>query len=492
MLLFTKFKETIFSVVPISLIVVLLGVTIVPLGWAAILKFLGSSVLVIIGLTLFLVGVDVGITPLGQKIGSALTSKKNLLLLLGAAALIGFLVTMSEPDIQVFAQTIASEFLSVEKNQLIIFIASGVGVFIMLGLLRTVLHIPLKLLLVILYLFLFVLTFLSKDIFLGVAFDSGGATTGPLTVPFILALGVGVSNVVKSSKTTSSDTFGLTGVTSIGPIMAVLIYSLILPNISKAGNINATKESLGVASFILSELKNGAISITPLFILLIFFQVTMLKLPRVTILRLAMGLVWSYIGLVIFLLGVNSSFMEMGLFIGTYISKKAMASLIWKVIFVLLAAILGAVVILAEPAVAVLTSQVEDITGGTIKKRFILVFLCIAGSVAVALAIIKAIFSIPLIFILTAGYLIALILMAFCPNLFTAIAFDSGGVASGPITSTFILSFTLGATSLGGDDGGFGVIALVALAPLVAIQILGIIYQAKVARQKKYSEVTGD
>lgn len=479
MLLFTKFKETIFSVAPIVLIVILLGVTIVPLGWGVILKFLGSSVLVVVGLTLFLVGVDVGITPLGQKIGSALTSRRNLFLLLSAAAAIGFLVTMSEPDIAVFTQTISQKFTAVDKNVLVVFIAAGVGVFIMAGLLRTVLHIPLKILLFVLYAILFLVTVFSKKGFIGVAFDSGGATTGPLTVPFILALGVGVSNVAKSAKSDSSDTFGLTGVTSIGPVLAVMVYSLLLRDLSQGG-VGATDGVAGGAlSFVLHEARNAALSIAPLIILLVFFQVTMLKLPRVTLLRLLMGLVWSYVGLVVFLLGVNSSFMEMGLTIGRFIGERAALSVLWKFVLVTLSAILGAVVILAEPAVSVLTTQVEDITGGAIKKRFILIFLCIAGSGAVALSVLKTIFNIPLLWILIAGYSVALILMVFSPALFTAIAFDSGGVASGPITSTFILSFTLGSAVSGAGSDDFGVIALVALAPLIALQVLGVMYKAK-------------
>lgn len=483
MLLFSKFKETLLSVAPILLIVVALSFSSVPLGVREVLRFVFSCALVVVGLTFFLVGVDSGISPMGEQIGSALTKKRSLPLLLGIAAVIGFIVTISEPDIQVFAATIKSRFLTVDKTRLILFIAVGVSLFIMLGLLRTILHLSLKIVLLILYAILFTIVFLGRRDFLGVAFDSGGATTGPLTVPFILSLGAGVSSVAKSKSSDSSDTFGLTGIASIGPIMAVLLYSAFF-GVGGSSAPTFDGEKLTPFSFVLLELKNGAASIGPLFIMLIVFQLTLLHLHRVSFLRILVGLLWGYIGNVIFLLGVNSSFLETGAIIGTFLGSLARTPL-GAFLLIALSGILGAVVVLAEPAVAVLTEQVENITGGVLKKRLILISLSFGGAAAVIAATLSSSFGVPLFFILVVGYVVALLLMPFAPPLFTAVAFDSGGVASGPVTSTFILSFALGAGSASSSGGdGFGVIALVALAPLIAIQILGIIYNQKKKRQE--------
>lgn len=552
MLLISKLRETISSVLPIVVIVLILSFTIAPLPLFTLVKFILGSVAVIIGLTLFLIGVDIGISPMGERVGGALTSCKNVAILLSASCAIGFLVTIAEPDIQVFSSQIHDVFNSVNRNSLIFMIAAGVGIFMMIGLLRTILHLPLKIVLFVFYAVVFVTAFVGPRVFLGVSFDSGGATTGPMTVPFILALGVGVNRVVKSASQDSSDTFGLTGITSIGPVLAVLIYAVLIApalqsdvspkvsGLSSSKNTCISSKNLCTAkaiflhneippsnttffrsnssvindSFYLADLsqsndssknkdtseaeeslptlighlaKEAAMSITPLVVMLVFFQITLLHLPRTNLARLAMGLVWSYIGLLIFLVGVNAGFMKVGKILGATLgAKAAMGGTLWQSVLVIVAVILGAVVVLAEPAVAVLTSQVESISGGTIKKRFILVFLCIASSGAVGLSILRSILGVPLMNILVVGYGVAMALMIFCPKLFTAIAFDSGGVASGPITSTFVLSFALGATSAlsasSGAQDGFGVIALVALAPLIAIQILGIVYTSKQKR----------
>lgn len=489
--LFSKLKETVVSVLPIMFIVLVLGLTVVPLQGILIAKFIVGGILLIIGLTVFLLGVEIGIQPIGERSGAALTSKKSLSLLLIVSFIIGFFVTVAEPDIQVFGDQIRSIFTSVNKTHVVFMVAAGVGIFITLGLLRTVLHLSLKLTLLICYIIVFVVVQFAPTEFVGVAFDSGGATTGPMTVPFILALGVGVSSVRisrKHSDEEQSDSFGLTGITSIGPILAVLLYGILLANF---GNLNAVEQSAAVASsteglkiFIQSVphfAKEATFSIMPLAFLLVVFQIFLLKMPPYQVGRMAAGLVWSFIGLTIFLVGVNGGFMpvgkELGIILGT---KAAEFGGAWSGLLICTGLVLGAVVVCAEPAVWVLTEQVESISGGTIKRRFMLVFLSIGAAVAIGLAMWRALSGFNLMYILIPGYSIALLLMIFCPNLFTAIAFDSGGVASGPITSTFVLSFTLGASqACSGNSDAFGVISLVAMTPLIAIQILGIIYTLK-------------
>lgn len=489
--LIAKFKETVTSVLPVMVIVIVLGLTAAPLGWLLLVKFLIGGLLLIVGLTAFLMGVDIGIQPIGERTGAALVSKKNIFLLLGVSFVIGFLVTVAEPDIQVFGDQIHSVFNSVNKSTMVYMIALGVAVFIMLGLLKTVLRMNLKILLLVAYVLIFVLTFFTPETFRGIAFDSGGATTGPMTVPFIMALGLGVSAVrARSKNIDGSDDFGLTGITSIGSIAAVLIYGIIL---SRSGKLSEAAEAVSHAAenssagfMIFVELiphvaKEAGLSIAPLAVMLLAFQFSLLHLPPRELARMAFGLVWSYVGLTIFLIGVNGGFMSAGKQLGFLLGTKAsQMGGFWSFLLIATGTILGAVVVCAEPAVWVLTEQVESLSGGTIKRKLMLIFLSAGAAAAIGLTMWRALASFSLMRVLVPGYALALLLMIWSPNLFTAIAFDSGGVASGPITSTFVLSFTLGASQASGEGiSPFGVIALVAMTPLIAIQILGIFFSRK-------------
>lgn len=495
--LLQKIKETASSVLPIMVIVLILGLTVAPIDSNLLFRFIVGGLLLIIGLTFFLQGVEMGIQPMGEMAGAALTSKKNLILLLTVAFAIGFLVTLAEPDIQVFGDQIHSVFTNVDKLYMVVLIAAGVGFFLMAGLLRTILNFPVKILLFVLYSILFVLTFFAPSPFIGIAFDSGGATTGPMTVPFIMAIGIGVSSVRSSSKNPksnddSSSNFGLTGITSIGPVLAILLYSIILNSKgtltagSVASETAAETYGLWVFVHILPDvLMESFSSILPLIFLLIAFQIFLLKLPPIRLARICFGLVWSFIGLSIFLTGVNGGFIEAGYQLGSILGQKACScGGWWTVLLISSGFAIGSIVVCAEPAVWVLTEQVENLSAGTIKRKIILVFLAFGAAAAIGIALLRAVYGFGLLYVLVPGYLIAMALMLFCPNLFTAIAFDSGGVASGPITSTFVLSFTLGTAQAAchGFDI-FGVIALVAMTPLISIQVLGILYNHVQRRQ---------
>lgn len=478
MLIATKFKETTLSVAPIVAIALALGAFVTPLGASLLIRFALGGVAVIVGLSLFLLGVDTGVCVMGRYIGSALVSRRSLLLLLTASLLTGFMVTISEPDIQVFAGVVASAFSGIDKTTLVLAISAGVGVFITVGLLRSVFALPLKVTMAVLYAIVFFLVAVVDKTFVGVAFDSGGATTGPLTVPFILALGLGVTSVSKNTSSSGADSFGLTGVASVGPVLAVLICALVL-GVSSGGEVAQTaSQSFGALCAHLA--KDALVSIAPLVLILVASQFLLLHLEKVTFIKIAVGLVWSYIGLLIFLIGVNSGFMTVGQQIGKAFAQKCTEESFWKALFVATGFVLGAAVVLSEPAVQVLSGQIEEVTGGAIKKRLILIFLCLAGSAAVGVYLLSVMLSWPLWKVLLAGYTLSLLLMTVSPPLFTAIAFDSGGVASGPITSTFVLSFTLGGS--GGSNGGFGVIALVALSPLIALQVLGVLWRIKTSK----------
>lgn len=510
-----KLRETISSVAPIMAIVLILGLTIAPMTGEQMLRFIIGGILVIIGLTLFLSGVDMGISPIGERSGAALTSKKNLPLLLAASFFIGFMITIAEPDVQVLADQVRGIDPNVSKWGLIFMIAAGVGLFVMLGILRTILSIPLKILLIISYVIVFILAFFTPAEFQGVAFDSGGATTGPMTVPFIMALGIGVAAVRSShnhsDSSSSDDSFGLTGIASVGPVFAVCLYGILLAHFGKgnaAATVSAAAEEtvsgLGVyIKIIPEELSEVSRALAPLVFMAVLFQLTLMKLPPFQVIRMIRGILFSFVGLVIFLVGAKGGFMPAGEELGKSLGSLAISGdkmlaimnasgvvehslkipgVVEIIILILVGCIFGAVVVCAEPAVWVLTEQVENVTGGTIKRKVMLVALSAGVALSIGLSMARVLFGFSLWYILVPGYAISLLLTFFCPNLFTGIAFDSGGVASGPMTSTFILSFTLGASAATGGNpavDAFGVISLVAMTPLIAIQILGIIFKIK-------------
>ena len=473
-------------------IVLFLGLTFVPLDKYLLARFIVGGLLLIIGLTIFLLGVDLGIQPMGERCGAELTKKRSLALLLFVAFVIGFIVTAAEPDIQVFGDQVRGIFPFVNKIAITFVIAAGVGLFIMLGLLRTVLKLSLKWTLFISYTILFILSFFAPESFFGIAFDSGGATTGPMTVPFIMALGLGVSSVSKDD----DNSFGLTGVCSIGPVMAVLIYAIILSLRLRSGDgtavvsagsntaISAASESFAqIAAHVFRE---SLISIAPLFALFIIFQILLLKMTKRQVIRIIIGFIYAFIGLTIFLIGVNGGFSQAGAELGKKLGSLAVTrGGGWYVLLIITGLLLGAIIVCAEPAVWVLSEQVESVSGGTIKRKVLLIFLSVGTAIAIALSMLRAVTGFNLKFIIIPGYIIAMVLMLFCPSLFSGIAFDSGGVASGPLTSTFVLSFTLGAAASGeGGNDSFGVIALVAMMPLLAIQLMGIIYKIKQGGRK--------
>ena len=499
--IFQKFKETVSSVLPIMVMVLLLGLTIAPMHLPVMTRFVLGGVLVIIGLTLFLLGVDIGILPIGERSGAALTAKRNLPLLLGAAFLIGFIVTVAEPDVQVLADQVRAIAPNVSKSGLILMIAVGVGLFVALGIMRTVLSIPLNFLLLIAYIVTFVLAFLTPATFQGVAFDSGGATTGPMTVPFIMALGVGVAAVrTKTGKDgklnpAGDDSFGLTGIASIGPVLAVIVYGIILSGGGHEAKAVASHEA-GVAatglrvfvSLLPSILKEVAGALAPLVAMSVIFQILLLKMPPMQVVRMVRGFVMSFVGLILFLTGAQGGFMPAGEQLGEVLGAASRTGSLWTALLVIVGVAFGAIVVCAEPAVWVLTDQVESISGGTIKRRVMLVALSSGVAISIGISMLRVLFGFSLWYILVPGYALALILSFIGPKLFTGIAFDSGGVASGPMTSTFILSFTLGASASSGGNpavDAFGVIALVAMTPLIAIQILGIIFMVKSNRAER-------
>lgn len=492
--LLEKIKESAVSVIPVMLMVWLLHLTVAPLG-DTLAQFLAGGALLILGLSVFLLGADIGVLPVGQKAGSALTARRNLPLLLGAGFVIGFFITVAEPDVHVLAEQVSAVDPSISRALLVFMIAVGVGLFVAVALGRIILQLSLKILLASFYLLVFACAALTSPAFLGVAFDAGGATTGPMTVPFIMALGVGVAAVRGGNS--KDDSFGLIGLASIGPVLAVLILGMLHKGGTgaMAAAVETPAASLWGHFWALTPevTMEVGMALGPLVVLFALFQFFLLHLTRYQTLRMIMGLIYTFLGLVCFFVGVKGGFIPAGRELGALIAQHD-----FRYLLVVVGLVLGALAVCAEPAVWVLNAQVEEVSGGHIKRSIMLVSLSLGVACAVAMAMLRVVTGLSIWWFLIPGYILALGLSRFCPRMFTAIAFDSGGVASGPMASTFILAFTLGASgSLGGNPitDAFGVIAMIAMTPLITIQLLGILFdrreKAAARRRAAGSEQTG-
>lgn len=486
-----KVVESLFSVLPIVIIVFILCLYISPMQPDLLLTFLVGALMLIIGMGLFSLGAEQSMTPIGNQIGTALTRTKNLPLILAVSFLLGFAITIAEPDLQVLAQTVPH----ISNTVLLITVGAGVGFFMSVCMLRILTGMRLRLLLIFFYAIIFLLAFFADKNFLGIAFDSGGVTTGPMTVPFILALGLGVSNV-RSDKNAEADSFGLVALCSIGPVLAVLILGFFYKDNAAVADLSTasygTTTDIGYAFLhaIPHYLKETAIAMLPIIVIFFLFQFTLLHLDSRNLGKIMIGLLYTYIGLVLFLTGVNIGFSALGAALGAALSSGK--SVWW---LVPLAMAIGWFIISAEPAVAVLEKQIETVSAGAIPGRVIKRSLSIAIALAMGLSMIRVLTGISLFWFLIPGYTTALILTFFVPDIYTAIAFDSGGVASGPMTATFMLQFFMGASiALGGNvlQDAFGVVALVAMMPLVSIQLVGLFYERKQKRTKETTVVYGD
>ena len=484
-----KFYETLKAVFPILAIVLLLCFTIAPIPPSILMAFLIGAVMLIFGMLLFNVGVDLSMTTMGERVGTIVTKSKKLLIIIFIGFVMGFIITISEPDLQVLAQQVPS----IPNMTLILSVAAGVGVFLVIALIRMLFGIGLSYLLVFFYGIVFLLTFFVPKDFLAVAFDSGGVTTGPMTVPFIMSFGVGIA-AIRSDKHAADDSFGLVSLCSVGPILAVLILGMIFnPEQSESVSesipiIDNTVDlwrmfTKGIPTYI----KEMAVSLLPIVFFFGVFQLISRDINKSTLIRIGIGLVYTYVGLVLFLTGVNVGFMPAGNYLG-----QTLASLSYAWIIVPIGMVIGYFIVLAEPAVFVLTKQVEEMTSGAISAKAMGTSLSIGVSLSVGIAMIRVLTGISIMWFIVPGYAIALILTFFVPKIFTAIAFDSGGVASGPMTATFLLPLAMGACeALGGTiiTDAFGVVAMVAMTPLITIQVMGMIVKLKESGLRKKSYV---
>ena len=473
-LLFGKIKESLISILPITLIVVILNFTpLINLTTSEVVVFCVSALFLILGIGFFTLGADVAMTPMGEQVGAGLTKKSRSLkpIVLICFAL-GFLITVAEPDLTVLADQVGSKLI-------IIFVAIGVGAFLIISILKIVFKKDLASMLMYFYMVLFALALLLLAIdpdnfkFIPLSFDSGGVTTGPITVPFIMALGVGIAATI-GGRNSNENSFGLVAMCSVGPILAVLLLNLFSTGDVTAPNVGDYALPNDVWGSTLSTLikttKDVSLALGLIVAFFFIINFTLLKLPKKRLKQILVGTAFTYVGLIIFLTAVHVGFMPIGFKMGEELAKTS------PIVVTIIGFVLGLVVVLAEPAVHVLNKQVEDITQGTVSKKAMMIALSIGVGLSICLSIIRIIFRFSILYYLIPGYLISLGLSFFVPKIYTAIAFDSGGVASGPLTSTFILPFAIGAcVSLGGNilSEAFGIVAMVAMTPLITIQLLG-------------------
>lgn len=480
--LLEKLKESLGAVLPIVGIVLLLCFTIAPIPPSILMAFLIGAILLVIGEMFFTLGAEIAMTPMGERMGTKLTQLNKVWLITAVCFILGFIITISEPDLQVLAEQVPS----IPNMVLILAVAAGVGIFLVAAVLRMLFGIPLTNMLLVLYPIVFLLAFFVPKDFVAVAFDSGGVTTGPMTVPFIMALGIGFS-AVRSDKHAENDSFGLISLCSVGPILAVLILGLIYH--PEGGAYTATvipdvSDSVELWSLFAEGLpeyiKEMFVSLFPIVAFFGFFQIVALHLKKKTLVKIAVGIVYTYIGLVLFMTGVNVGFMPAGNYLG-----QVIASLPYRWVIIPIAMVIGYFIVKAEPAVHVLMEQVEELTSGGISGKAMGYALSAAVAVSLGLAMVRVLTGISIFWFVIPGYAVALILAFFVPKIFTAIAFDSGGVASGPMTATFLLPFAMGACqAVGGNiaSDAFGVVAMVAMTPLITIQVMGVIYQVQARR----------
>lgn len=488
-LLHDKFQESIASVLPITIIVLLLCFTVAPIPNNMLVSFLMGAVLLIVGMAFFTLGADTAMTPIGTKVGSCITKSKKVWLIVFVSFLLGIIITISEPDLQVLANQVPN----IPNAVLIGAVALGVGVFLVIAMLRILFGISLNILLIGFYIVVFGLAMLVPKNFWAVAFDSGGVTTGPMTVPFIMALGVGVS-AIRSDRHAGNDSFGLVALCSIGPILAVLVLGLMYPSEAAYTPVeipemeNSQEMILLFVHGLPHYAKEVAIALAPIVAFFFLFNTFYIKMPKKPLISISVGLIFTYVGLVLFLTGVNVGFMPVGNYIGNLIGRK---SFNW--ILLPIAMLIGYFIVKAEPAVHVLNKQVEDLTAGSIPARAMELSLSIGVATSLGLAMIRVLTGISVMYFLVPGYVLALGLSFFTPKIFTSIAFDSGGVASGPMTATFLLPFAMGACeAIGGPErivsDAFGVVAMVAMTPLITIQLLGVEYKFRTRKENEARE----
>lgn len=488
-----KCKESAVSVLPFFGIIMILYLIFLPFSWATTIALLVATILMIMGMSLFNVGVDMSTMKMGGYVGSHLSSSRKLSFMAILSFILGFMVTISEPDLMVLAEQVPGVS---SKWVILITVSLGTGIFLLLSTIRTIFRLSIKKILIFSYAVALILSFFAPNNFVPLSFDAIGVTTGAMSVPFIMSFGLGIC-AVRSGKNNQEDGFGLIALASIGPVIAMLLVSLFIKTDSTiAAEAVSRIDTFGgwgslIGSSILSYLVEVFIVIIPIFVFFMIYNYRYLKYPKSTILRMFFGLIYCYIGLVIFLTGVASGYLPTADLLGYSIASSDM-----KWLLILIGLIIGAVLIFAEPAVHVLNKQVEDITGGVIRRKTMLVGISIGVSIAMFLVVLRALIGFNFMIILVPLVILLIVLSVYTPRLFVGIAFDSGGAAAGSLSASFVLPFLIGickAVELDGMLYGFGTIAIISILPTIVIEIMGIRYQMIVNKSKpKAKKITSD
>lgn len=486
-----KFREVIPSILPITLIGVILHFTLTPMETPVILRFLFGALLVMIGLIIFLAGVDLAVSEIGDKLGSLIARTGKLTIILVVGFVLGFIISIAEPDLHILAQQVERATAGgLSRVMLVVAVSLGIGVIMSLGIVRSIKAFPLYKFFTITYIIILAAAIFSEADFLAISFDSSGATTGAMTVPFMIALAMGATRGRLDSKGGEKDSFGLVGISSAGAIIAVLILGLFRS--SQESGSGSSVESLsdprifGPFRDLLGHTTGEILlSLAPIALIFIIANILSFRLPAKQVRRISSGLVLTFVGLIIFMVGVNGGFSDLGREVGSQL-----ASMDNKLPLILVAFVLGVVTILAEPAVHVLTHQIEDVTGGYVNRRSVFASLTVGVGAAVAMSMIRILVpGLALWHFLLPGYIIAIGLMYIVPKIFIGMAFDSGGVASGPMSATFILAFAQGAANQVPHADvlidGFGIIAMIAMTPVIALQLMGLVYKLRADRNGK-------
>ena len=473
-----KFKESVTSILPIALIVLFLSLTIVPMDAGDFLVFLFGVVFLIVGLSTFNIGAEMSMYPLGSKIGSTVASTGKVWLIAFVSFIIGIIITVSEPDLQILAGQVAE----VENIVLIMTVSIGVGIFLVFALLRIVCGIPLAPVLMVFYAITFALCFFVSPDLLCVAFDSGGVTTGPMTVPFLMALGTGVSSMLNKE---GDDSFSIVSMCSVGPIISVLVLGIFMK--VEGGSYTPTQPPTientrdGLLGFVEGFADYGpevAYALLPIVVFTVLFQLLTRAFGRAQLFRIAIGVLYTFLGLTVFLTGANIGFVPIGMAIGENLASVGSGWILLPVSLVL-----GYFIVQAEPAVYVLNRQVEQLTAGAVSSRTTGLGLSFGVAAALFLSMLRILTGLSIMWILVPGYIIAFVLSFFVPRIFVGIAFDSGGVASGTMMSAFVLPLAIGACGVIAPDAimtqAFGCVSFVALTPIISVQICGLIYRIK-------------
>ncbi len=487
-----KIMEAFSSVLPITLIVLVLSITIVPMEISTIVMFLVGAVLLIVGMGLFTLGADMAMMPMGEGIGVQMTKFKKLGLIVLISFIMGFVITIAEPDLTVLANQVPS----IPDRALILTVAVGVGVFLVFAVIRVLFRVSLSRMLIVFYGLIFLVSAFVPNAFVGVSFDSGGVTTGPITVPFIMAMGLGIASV-RSDKDAQSDSFGFVALCSVGPILAVLILGICY-NPTDASYTPVTVPEVGMMRDVVGQfaiqlphyLKEVLIAIVPIVVVFIIFQLFSRRFKKRQLARISVGFIYTLVGLMLFLTGVNVGFIPVGHIIGSQLAAST-----YKWLLIPVGMLIGYYVVKAEPAVHVLNKQVEEVSGGAIPQSTMRICLSIGVAASLGMSMLRVLTGISIYWFLIPGYAIALILTFFVPKIFTGIAFDSGGVVTGPMTSTFILPLAMGACEAAGGNvltDAFGAVAMVAMTPLIVIQILGLVYGRRIKAAEAADNIAMD